>query len=185
MLSGKHKNDSNNLCTIYWVFQNHTIHLIETLEGWVHTIPVHQLMSCEVKSCMFVRNISTIRGCLNFKMSLLESIIHNNASYNEKVHPLLSSHIKIHLHICLELLLVNVSCSAYFSPDSDEMTCNVMDRVKYITNTQLFASQDINRWTGVVWCGLLMDYCDVLSAVWTLILTAPIHYRWSIGEQVM
>ncbi len=28
-----------------------------------------------------------------------------------------------------------------------------------------------------------MDYHDVLSAVWTLILTAPIHCRGSIGEQ--
>ncbi len=31
-------------------------------------------------------------------------------------------------------------------------------------------------WSGV-------DYCDVLSAVWTLILTAPIHCRASIAEQ--
>ncbi len=30
-----------------------------------------------------------------------------------------------------------------------------------------------------------VDYCDVLSAVWSLIPTAPIHYRASIGEQVM
>ncbi len=28
---------------------------------------------------------------------------------------------------------------------------------------QLLASQDINWWTGVVWCGLLVDYCDVFS----------------------
>ncbi len=33
-------------------------------------------------------------------------------------------------------------------------------------------------WSGV-------GYCDVLSAVWTLILTAPIHCRASIDEQVM
>ncbi len=48
---------------------------------------------------------------------------------------------------------------------------------------QLLSSQDVNWWTGVVWitCGLLM----FLSAVWTLILTAPIHCRASIGEQVM
>ncbi len=30
---------------------------------------------------------------------------------------------------------------------------------------------------GLEWCGL--------SAVWTLILTAPIHCRGSIGEQMM
>ncbi len=37
--------------------------------------------------------------------------------------------------------------------------------------TQLFASQDVNLMDWRVWitCG----YCDVLSAVWTLILTAP------------
>ncbi len=33
---------------------------------------------------------------------------------------------------------------------------------------------------GLDLCGLLVDYCDVLSAVWTLILTAPIHCRASI-----
>ncbi len=33
-------------------------------------------------------------------------------------------------------------------------------------------------WSGV-------DYCDVLSAVWSLILTAPIHWRVSIAEEVM
>ncbi len=38
---------------------------------------------------------------------------------------------------------------------------------------------------GLEWCGSLVDYCDVLSAVWTLILTAPIHCRGSIAEQVM
>ncbi len=49
----------------------------------------------------------------------------------------------------------------------------------FLTNTQLFASQDINRWTGVVWIIVMF-----LSAVWTLILTAPIHCRGSIGEEV-
>ncbi len=36
---------------------------------------------------------------------------------------------------------------------------------------------------GLERCGLLVDYDDVLSAVWTL--TAPIHCRGSIGGQVM
>ncbi len=32
---------------------------------------------------------------------------------------------------------------------------------------------------------VLVDYCDVLSAVWPLILTAPIHCCGSTGEQAM
>jgi len=45
---------------------------------------------------------------------------------------------------------------------------------------QLFTSPDVNWWTGVVWIIVML-----LSAVWTLILTAPIHCRASIGETVM
>ncbi len=48
-------------------------------------------------------------------------------------------------------------------------------------NMQLFASQDMNWWTGVVWITCVMFLC----AVWTLILMALIHCRGSIGEQVM
>ncbi len=49
-----------------------------------------------------------------------------------------------------------------------------------ITNIYLFASQDINWLTGVVlW--IIMIF---LSAV-CLILTAAIHCRGSIGDQVM
>ncbi len=51
---------------------------------------------------------------------------------------------------------------------------------KFITNTLLFASQDINWWSSIM---LIIEM--FLSAVWTLILTAPIHCRGSIGEQVM
>ncbi len=43
-----------------------------------------------------------------------------------------------------------------------------------------FTSQDINWWTGVVWIIVMF-----LSAVWTLILTAPIHCRECFGEQIM
>ncbi len=51
----------------------------------------------------------------------------------------------------------------------------IMD--SYFSWKQLFTSQDINWWTGVVWIIVF------LSAVWTLILTAPIHCRASIAEQ--
>ncbi len=91
---------------------------------------------------------------------------------------------------------------AYFSPDSDnffhwkesilwiEDWCfsptqgfevkNVLVKSLIISNTLRLASRDVNWWTGLVW--IIMMF---LSAVWTLILTAPIHCRGSIGEQVM
>ncbi len=50
----------------------------------------------------------------------------------------------------------------------------------FLTNTHLLASLDVNWWTGVVWIIVMF-----LSDVWTLILTAPIHCRASIAEQVM
>ncbi len=50
----------------------------------------------------------------------------------------------------------------------------------FLINMQLFALQDVSWSTGVV-CITVM----FLSAVWTLILTAPIHFRGSIDEQVM
>ncbi len=45
---------------------------------------------------------------------------------------------------------------------------------------QLLSSPDVNWWTGVVWIIVMF-----LSAVWTLILTAPIHCRASIAETLM
>ncbi len=47
----------------------------------------------------------------------------------------------------------------------------------FFKNIQLFTSQYVNWWTGVVWIIVMF-----LSAVWTLILTAPIHCRASIAE---
>ncbi len=38
------------------------------------------------------------------------------------------------------------------------------------------------HWSGVEYLWIMVMF---LSAVWTLILTAPIHCRGSIGEQVM
>ncbi len=50
----------------------------------------------------------------------------------------------------------------------------------FFLQTQLLASHCVNWWTGVVWIIVMF-----LSAVWTLILTAPIHCRGSIAEQMM
>ncbi len=38
---------------------------------------------------------------------------------------------------------------------------------------------------GLEGCGLFVDNCDVFICYWTLILTAPIHFRGSTGEQGM
>ncbi len=48
---------------------------------------------------------------------------------------------------------------------------------------QISDSQDIND--GLEFVGYLWIIVMFLSAVWTLILTAPIHCRASIDEQVM
>ncbi len=40
----------------------------------------------------------------------------------------------------------------------------------FIRNMHIYASHDLNWWTGVMWIIEVF-----LSAVWTLILTAPIH----------
>ncbi len=64
---------------------------------------------------------------------------------------------------------------------TEEMVLNLnvlMDL--FNTNMQLFTSLDVNWGTGVVWIIVMF-----LSAVWPLILTAPIHCRRSIGEQVI
>ncbi len=50
----------------------------------------------------------------------------------------------------------------------------------FFTKTELFTLQDIIWWTGVVWIIVMF-----LSAVWTLSLTASIHCRGSIAEQML
>ncbi len=101
-----------------------------------------------------------------------QSIISNNASSSEKVHPLFWNHVCL---IC-----------AYFCPDSDEITFSLekailwiedsyfsrkqwfkftdilmMDFVSY--NTTSFTSADINWWIGVVWttCGVLWWFYNI------------------------
>ncbi len=92
------------------------------------------------------------------------------------------SHIEIQPRL-FRAVLVCKRCliCADFSPDSDQNTCHWRKRyyglwyflndVLFLTNTQLLSSPDVNWWTGVVWCFYQ-----------TLILTAPIHCRASIGS---
>ncbi len=132
-----------------------------------------------------------------------EFIIYNKASSKENIHSLLSSHIKIHRHICLQQfwnVFTYKQCliCAYFSPDSDKTTFSFAEsNIRYCNGLKLKTS----KWWIYYKCTafhftrcLLMDWSHVdclwiivmfLSVVWILILTAPIHCRGSIGEQVM
>ncbi len=74
--------------------------------------------------------------------------------------------------------IIKIFLHSNFRQTYDSMIHNYLDL--FLTNMQLFTPQDINWWTGEVWITVMF-----LSAVWTLILTAPIHCRASIGEQVM
>ncbi len=62
-----------------------------------------------------------------------------------------------------------------FCPEASVEVKNIIIMDWFLTNTQLFIK---------VSCALIVD-CDVLSAVLTPILMAPIHCRGCIAEQVM
>ncbi len=53
---------------------------------------------------------------------------------------------------------------------------------EFLTNTLLLTSQDVNWWSHGNYLWIIVMF---LSAACTLILTAPIHCRGSIGEQVI
>ncbi len=151
----------------------------------INTTPVHQLPSSEEKSCMFAKNHN---HHLWWKYT---SIIHNNASSSKKVHLLLSSQ-----NICLELFwtVFTGAWSADFSPDSDCFTGESIwkedssrsNGLKIETFNDGFVSYKLHNMLIDVLSGV--DYLWIivmfLSAVWTLILTAPIHWRGSICKQV-
>ncbi len=53
----------------------------------------------------------------------------------------------------------------------------------FLTNALLFTSQILTD--GLELCGFLWIIVMYLSAVWTLILKAPIHCIGSTGEQIL
>ncbi len=50
----------------------------------------------------------------------------------------------------------------------------------FLTSTQIFTSQDINYNVDYLWIFVMF-----LAAFWIVMLTAPIHCRATVGEQVM
>ncbi len=158
----------------------------------IHVAPVHQFLSCEVKSCMFVRNKSinkmflTSNCCFCLKCDSYIHIVHLNQLRNmhrsSTIYKRKQSKHFLHENVggfwCERATVDGLFNGGSFIKDYGWFWPEAK------LNTQLFASKDINWWTGVVWvaCGLLRCF---FSAVWTLILTAPIHCRGSTGEQLM
>ncbi len=76
----------------------------------------------------------------------------------------------------------NIIMDSYFSWKQWSEVKNVSMEL-FLTNSLLFTLQYVNWWSGAVWitCGLWWCFYQLFG----LILTAPIHCRGSIGEQVM
>ncbi len=153
----------------------------------IHTTPVHQLTSCETKSCVLVRNKSIIKMFLTSKPLLLAKMrVHNNASSSNKVYLLLSSRFKIYPYICLEQFWTVLACKrclicADFPLDSEDALLwsmesyfiqnrwfeikNVLMVDLFLTNTAfLFTTCKVDR-RGVVWitCGLLWCFYQLFG----------------------
>ncbi len=155
----------------------------------IHMTPVHQLMSCEVKSYMFVW---WILAKIPYSIIILPPV--------KKSIPcclLTSKSTEIFVKNCFWLFFsfVNRAWSVHISLLIQKS--NIMDRglVAYFI---VWSQKYLDEWwisflqthsfllhktliDGLESWGLLVDYSDVLSAVWTLVLMALIHCRWSIG----
>ncbi len=117
----------------------------------IHTTPVHQLMSCEAKRCVFVKNKSIMLTSNSHFQLKHESIIHNNDCFSENFHLLLSSHIKIHPHSAWSVhisLLIQMRLFFYWKIIDRELFFGFFCLLKMLTD-------------GLEWWGLLVDYCDV------------------------
>ncbi len=136
----------------------------------IHTTPVHQLMSCEAKSCVFVnKSIKTFLTSNYCFWPKYEFIIHNNFSSSEKVHLLLSSNIKIHPHICLELFWTVLACKrclicADISPDSDQTTFSLEETILW---THILAGSDGLKLKTSRWICFLQTHCFSLHKMLT------------------
>ncbi len=98
----------------------------ESPNSWLkhHNNPHHSSLSVNIlrseKLCVCKKQIYNY-GVFNCKPALLAKIwVHNPYNTSSSEHSsLLSSHFNMHIHICWTVFVIN---SAYFSPDSAEMT---------------------------------------------------------------
>ncbi len=151
-----------------------------TISNPHHSSPLHQLMLWSEMLCVRKKHL-TLNHCLWPKY---ESRIHGFQLW--KIHPLLSSHIIMHHHIHVELVIVSLVKDTWF------MLFSLLIQTRWPFHWRkrnygfalykhvvfLLFKMLID---GLGWCGLLWCFYQLFG----LILTAPIHCRGSIGEQVM
>ncbi len=152
----------------------------------IHTTPVHKLISYEAKRCVFEERKKIHQDVYTFKLWSIILISHLNQERNMQRSSTVQNKCVDwcwcerttgdgHFHLRKSFYWLWTHNLAR----SDGSKINALMMICFL-QTQIFTSHGINWWTGVVWIIVMF-----LSAVWTLILTAPIPCRWCIGEQVM
>ncbi len=163
---------------------------------WMGAVRIRVQMSC-VKY-VFIRKKS---NCCFWPQ--YESIIHNIASSSEQVHPLLSSNIKIHRHLCLGLFWAVLACNSAWSVHISLMIqTRLFHRAKqyYRLRTRILVRNNNVKLKNLIYifvswkCSvslqilqidwLLLYYCDVfissLDSFWRHPFTAedPLVSKW-------
>ncbi len=143
----------------------------------IHTTPGHQLTYFEVKSYVFVRN-KYISSASEEKHAVYKHCL------EAKVVQSSSKQIRWSILMWED----NRGWTFFWRKCYFGLWTSILSRrnsLKICFLKTHSCSLHITLIDGLEWCGLLVDYCDILSAVWTLILMAPIHCRGPIGEQVV
>ncbi len=125
----------------------------------IHSSPSVNILSCEVKSCVFVRNHWDILTVNHHCLPKYKSIIHNKVYSLSHQNPLTyllrtfwtvfrawSVHISLLIQHDFSLKKAILCIEERWSEIK-----TVLNRDLFISNMQLFTSQYINWWTGVVW----------------------------------
>ncbi len=98
--------------------------------------------------------------------------------------------VDVNIKILLKLFYFIIIIILYFWPEVIVKSYSTWMKDLFLTNTHMNLFILLHRTLIWLLCELLVDYCDVWSlilthsAVWTYILTAPIHCRGSLVSKL-